>query len=151
LDVLVNNISTKVITSTFRKPINTGLLTTWSSFLPVCYKMNLVNCQLDRCYLICSLYEIICKEVERMKHIFCCYGYPKYFIDKCIRRFFNCKFSRPRKPKSEELPLFKMIMVRLPYLGVLSSQIEKEIGPFLRRQTSGRVKLKVIDKLSKIT
>jgi len=36
-----------------------------------------------------------------------------------------------------------MIIVRLPYLGALSSQIEKEIGPFLKRQTSGRVKLRV--------
>jgi len=42
-------------------------------------------------------------------------------------------------------------MVRLPYLGALSSQIEKKIGPFLKRQTSGRVKLRVIDKLRKIS
>jgi len=34
-----------------------------------------------------------------------------------------------------------MIMVRLPYLGALSSQIENEIGPFLKRQVSGRVKI----------
>jgi len=60
------------------------------------------------------------------------YGYPKYFIEKCIRQFFNCKFSSPCKPKTEENHRLKMIMVRLPYLGALSSQIEKEISPFLK-------------------
>jgi len=63
-------------------------------------------------------------------------GYPKYFIDKCIGQFFNHKFSSLRKPKTEESPPPKMIMVCLPYLGTLSSQIEKEIGPFLKRLTS---------------
>jgi len=55
--------------------------------------MNLVNCLLDRCYKICSSYEIICEEVESMKHMFYRNGYPKYFINKCIRQFFNRKFS----------------------------------------------------------
>jgi len=48
------------------------------------------------------------------------------------------------KLKTEENLHLEMIMVRLPYLGALSSQIEK-IEPFLKRQTSGRVKLRVIN------
>jgi len=39
-----------------------------------------------------------------------------------------------------------MIMVHLMYLDALPSQIEKEIGPFLKQKTSGRV----IDMRSKI-
>ena len=34
LDVLVDNSSTAVTTSTFRKPTNTGLHSKWSSFVP---------------------------------------------------------------------------------------------------------------------
>jgi len=119
--------------------------------LPIRYKMNLVNCLLDRCYKIYSSYEIICEEVENIKHMFYRNGYPKYFINKCICQFFNRKFSSPRKPKTEENSPPKMIIVLLLYLGALSRQIKKEIGPFLKRQISGRLKLRVIDKLSKIS
>ena len=59
LDVLVDNSSTTVTTSTFRKPTNTELYSKWSSFVPPRYKYNLVNCLLDRAYKICSSYESI--------------------------------------------------------------------------------------------
>ena len=54
LDVLVDNSSTTVTTSTFRKPTNTELYSKWSSFVPRPYKYNLVNCLLDPAYKICS-------------------------------------------------------------------------------------------------
>ena len=59
LDVLVDNSRPNPVTSTFREPTNTVLYTKWNSFVPRRYKINLINCLLDVCYEICSLYKII--------------------------------------------------------------------------------------------
>ena len=59
LDVLVDNSRPNPVTSTFREPTNTVLCTKWNSFVPRRYKINLINCLLDVCYEICSLYKII--------------------------------------------------------------------------------------------
>jgi len=43
LDVLIEETSTRFITSTHRKPTHTGLYSKWSSFVPLTRKRNLVN------------------------------------------------------------------------------------------------------------
>ena len=94
MDVLVDNSSTTVTTSTFCKPTNTGLYSKWSSFVPRRYKYNLVNCLLDRAYKICSSYESVCSEVDNIKVMLGRNGYPAYFLDSCVRRFFNRKYDK---------------------------------------------------------
>ena len=67
LDFPVDNSGPSLVTSTFRKPTHTGLHTKWNSFVPRRFTINLINCLLDRCYRICSSYEIICDEFEQIK------------------------------------------------------------------------------------
>ena len=57
------------------------------------FKINLMNCLLDRCYKICSSCEIISDEFEQIKTMLSINGYPKYVLDKCIRELFNRKFT----------------------------------------------------------
>ena len=152
LDVLVNNSQSTLSTSTFRKPTHTGLFAKWSSFVPRRYKVNLVNCLLDRCYKICSFYELICEEVEHIKTMLSRNGYPKYFLDKCVREFFNRKFKPKQTTTSQDRRNLqsKRILIRLPFLGAVSEQVRNELNSFLRKRTDGRVKLSVIDTTSKI-
>ena len=82
LDVLVDNSGPTLVTSTFRKPTHTGLYTKWNSFVPRRFKINLINCLLDRCYKICSSYKIISDEFEQIKTMLSRNGYPKYVLDK---------------------------------------------------------------------
>ena len=56
-------------------------------------KINSINCLLDRYYRICSSHEIICDEFEQIKTMLSKNGYLKYVLDKCIREFFNRKFT----------------------------------------------------------
>ena len=50
-------------------------------------------------------------------------GYPKYVLDKCIREFFNRKFTtKPLRLKKKD-PTEKKILIRLPFLGALSVRI----------------------------
>ena len=50
--------------------------------------MSLINCLLDRCYKICSSFEIICDEFEQIKNML-----SRYLLDKCMREVFNRKFT----------------------------------------------------------
>ena len=122
LDVLVENSGPSLVTSTFRKPTHTGLYTKWNSFVPRRFKINLINCLLDRCYKICSSYEIISDEFEQIKTMLSINGYPKYVLDKCIREFFNRKFTtnplRSKKKDSNQ----KKILIRLPFFTSSYSQ-----------------------------
>ena len=93
LDVLVDNSGPNLVTSTFRKPTHAGLYTKWSSFVPRTFKMNFINCLLDRCCMICSSYEIICDEFKQINSMLSRNGYPKYVLDKCICEFYNRKFT----------------------------------------------------------
>ena len=103
LDVLVDNSGPSIVTTTFRKPTHTRLYTKWNSFVPRRFKINLINCLSDRCYIICCLYEIISDEFEQIKTMLSINGYPKYVLDKCIREFFNHKFtSKPLRSKKKD-------------------------------------------------
>ena len=73
--VLIDNSSTTVATSTFRKPTDTRPHWTWSSFVPRRFIHKLVHCLLDRAYKICSFYESICSEVD-IKVMLGRNGYP---------------------------------------------------------------------------
>ena len=77
LNVLIDNSRPNLVTSTFRTPTHTRLYTKWNSFVPRRFKINLINCLLDRCYRICSSYKIICDEFKQTKTMLSRNGYPK--------------------------------------------------------------------------
>ena len=54
LDVLVDNKGPNLVTSTFCKHTHTGLYTKRNTFVPRRFKINLINCLLDRCCKICT-------------------------------------------------------------------------------------------------
>ena len=134
LDVLVDNSSTTVTTSTFRKPTNTGLYSKWSSFEPRRYKYKLVNCLLDRAYKICSSYESICSEVDNIKVTLGRNGYPAYFLDSCVRRFFNRKYDKMLS-HLEKRKNCRTVIARLPFLGDMSMQLKKELFALVGKHT----------------
>ena len=144
MDVLVDNSSTTVTTSTFRKPTNTGLYSKWSSFEPRRYKYNLVNCSLDRAYKICSSYESICLEVDNIKVMLGRNGYPAYFLDSCVRRFFNRKYDKMLS-HLEKRKNCRTVIARLPFLGDMSMQLKKELSALVEKHTWNRVILRIID------
>ena len=138
LDVLVDNSGPNPVTSTFRKPTHTGLYTKWNSFVPRRFKFNLINCLLDRCYRISSSYEIISGEFEQIKTMLSRNGYPKCISDKCIREFFNRKFTTKSLLPNKKDSISKKIFIRLPFLDALSLQIRNELKSFPRKHTDDK-------------
>ena len=92
----------------------------WNSFVFRRFKINLINCLLDRCYKICSSYEIISDEFEQIKTMLSRNGYPKYVLDKCIRELCDRKFTTKQLCSKKKDPTQKKILNRLPFLGALS-------------------------------
>jgi len=79
LDVLIEKTSTSFITSTHRKTTHTGLVSKWSSFVPLHRKRNLVNSLLRRAYDIASSYQLVHREFMIIKRILSRNGYPDNF------------------------------------------------------------------------
>ena len=77
-------------------------------------------------------------------------GYPKYILDKCIRKFFNRKFTTKSLLSKKKDPTPKKILIRLPFLGVLSVQICNELKSFLHKHTDDKASVYIVDALSEI-
>ena len=74
-------------------------------------------------------------------------GYPTGFLNQQIRIFFNKMHEKVKTPEVEEKldsesktrPIFSI--VKLPYIGDMSHQIEKEIRQYLFKKLSPKIKI----------
>jgi len=152
LDVLIEKTSTGFITSTHRKPTNTGLYSKWSSFVPLLRERNLVNSLLRRAYDIASSYQLVHTKFINMKRMLSRNGYPDKFLDLCIRHFLNSKYfvTQQRDAPAEQPPSPKYISLQLPYLGSISNNIRQELSSFIRHKAVVNVKLRCFQSTRKL-
>ena len=138
LDVWINNEDGELKLNTYRKPTNTGLYIKWQSFVPLKYKINLIRNLLHRAYKICNSYSLIHQDFQTISSMLKRNGYPTWFIDTQIKRFFNTTRSQPRSGEKSQITKDKSLfsILRLPYIGDTSHQIEKEIKKFLNKKLS---------------
>ena len=77
-----------------------------------------------RCFSICSSFSRFHIELQNIKEIFRKIGYPKQFIDRCIKTFFDKLYTfKPIVSTVEK----KNLLLVLPYLGIVSQQIHKKL------------------------
>ena len=94
LDIIIFRDNGKFQTSIDRKPIFIEVLTNFESFLPISYKHNLASTLLHRGFMICSSYRTLHFEILKLKQIFRSNGYPKNFIDRCIKMYLDKVFIK---------------------------------------------------------
>ena len=99
------------------------------------FKMNLINCLLDRCYRICGSYKIISGGFEQIKTMLSRKGCPKYVLDKCICEFFNRQFTTKLLLSKKKYSTLKKIFIRLPCLDSVSLQFRNKLKSFLCKHT----------------
>ena len=73
----------------YRKETFSGLFTNSGSFIPKSYKYNLLFTLLHRAFRLCSNFEIFHKEINKLKNVFKSNGYPKSFVDLCIKKYLD--------------------------------------------------------------
>ena len=135
----------KIHSSVYRKPTFTGVYSHFESLLPFTYKQGLMFTLLHRIFQICSTFEIIVGEVNKLKSIMSQNGYPMTLIDKCINIFF-LKFYKTKKivHTAEKLTF----SIALPFLGKHSLEIKRKLEKLISNNMP-YCKLRVLFKSSK--
>ena len=123
LDILVTR-ENAFTTNIYRKPTFSGLYTNFHSFLPENYKTGLVLTLLFRIYTICSDWSKIHTEIINLRNIMLKNNFPSYFIDRCIKLFFDRLFLKKRVVLTAPR---KVINISLPFMGIDSLKIRSEL------------------------
>ena len=127
LDVLVKrNSDGSICTSVYRKPTFSGMYLRWDSFVPKAYKRGLVFGLINRCWRICSTFDTFHVEMQFLKNILTCNGYPSTFFDACLNNFLNRKHTLCTSE-----PVFgpdrKLVILCLPYTGVVCDKLRRQL------------------------
>ena len=85
--------SKSFLTGTYGKPTFSDIYTNYDGLIPSGYKASLVTALLERCFQIASSYEIVHKEIEKLKTTMIKNVYPRPFLDKVITYFLDKKFN----------------------------------------------------------
>ena len=141
LDVLVSRDDNKFLTSLYRKPTFSGLYSNFSSYMPKDYKKGLMYTLLHRGFSLCTNWSKFKSELLILKSIMGKNGYPRHFVDKCIKTFFD-KMSTPKQlvPTVSK----KELRICLPYMGIDSLKIRKELLKFAKVYLPASCKLQII-------
>ena len=122
LDILLKREETCMTTTVYRKSTHSGVYSHFTSFAPFSLKLQLIRTLLHRAYEICSSYELLHAEFERIRVMMMNNGYNCDYVYSVIGSFMTRKNSVNR-------PLFgpkpKEIFIRLPYLKDATYKLEK--------------------------
>ena len=124
LDIKITRDNNKFMTSVYRKPTFSGVFTNFESFIPKSYKYNLLFTLLHRAFNLCSNFECFHQEIDKLKTIFENNGYPKSFVDFCIKKYLDKVFIKKEvvlKASKKEL------ICVLPFLGKRSMQLRTRL------------------------
>ena len=124
LDIKITRDNNKFMISVYCKPTFSGVFTNFGSFIPKSYKYNLLFTLLHRAFKLCSNFERFHQEIDKLKTIFENNGYPKSFVDFCIKKYLDKVFIKKKvvlKTSKKELTCV------LPFLGKKSMQLRTRL------------------------
>ena len=148
LDIMLIREDHRMSTSVYRKTTHSGVYAHYTSFVPFTLKLQLIRTLLHRAYEICSSYELLHAEFERIKLMMMNNGYNRDYIYSVVNRFLMRKNSEYRP---FEGPKPKEIYLRLPYLKESTYKLEKCINSCLSRIKCGALRVKIFYTYSRVS
>ena len=130
LDILIDKSNNSLSTDVYRKDTYTGLGLNYFSFIPELFKINSIKTLLHRAYNICSNWQTFHIEVERLREYFYTNSYPKYLIDKHVKRFISDKFVTSHR--NNDIAQEKKY-ITLPFLGEYSYHVRNTLSVLLKK------------------
>ena len=115
-----------LVTSAYRKPTYTGLLTNFFSFTPPIYKNGLIKTLLDRCYKISNTWISFDKDLENLTAILNKSQFPTKLINKVTKKYLNLKLDKRPLENNTEVKTDTRFF-KLPYIGKYSNIAQKKI------------------------
>ena len=130
LDILITKDNGSLNTNVFRKETYTGLGLNYDSFVPYLFKINSIKTLLHRAYNICSTWQNLHVELEKLKDYFCINSYPRDLVDKHIKRFISSKFNNTQTSDDDNK---EIRYVTLPFQGHFSYQLRNSLTGLLKK------------------
>ena len=124
LGIKISGENNKCVTSIYRKPTFIEVFTNFESFISKCYKRSLIDTLLYSGFSLCSNMEKFHQESSSPKSVFKSNGYPKNFIDSCIKQFLDKLFVKNKV--SLTVPKLQLVCV-LPYTGKSSLDLRAHL------------------------
>ena len=133
LDIQISCNDTNFVTSIYRKPTFTGLMSKFNDFAPTEYKSNLISTLICRAYRISSDYVFFNSEVDFLKKLLQSNGYTLDFIERHIGRMLNKLLQRSSKETPLNYDVPKPIVYFTTYfLGDVSKNMAKEMRSLIQ-------------------
>ena len=132
LDVKVQRSDNEFVTSIYRKPTFTGLLSKFYAFSPKENKENLIYTLTVRAFRICSDYFSFHEELQKLKSVLLSNGYPLHFIEKGFGKMI-AKLYKPcdyEDALNFDVPKAEIYFSTI-YLGDISKSIAKDLRELL--------------------
>ena len=128
LDINISRSNSTFSTSVYKKPTFTGLMTKFSSFVPIDYKRNLISTLVTRAYRICSDYFALHSQLQLIKDTLHLNGFAKNFTDSYIGKRLNLLLNPPEKK-----PTVKKAVVYFPitFTGKNSFSLKNKLSKLL--------------------
>ena len=148
LDIRITKTEKCVKTSVYRKTTHSGVYTHFSSFVPFKFKRQLLMTLLYRAYELCSDFELLHCEYERLRVMFMNNGYNRDLIYSFIKEFMLKKYEIVHKVSTVKP---KDIFLKLPYLQDASYKVQKSINSVLGYIKCGDVNVKLFYKYFRLS
>ena len=103
LHILNDSSSNKFVTSVYRKPTYTGLLTNYNSFTSPNYKKGLIKTLIDRTFRINSTWSGFHYDMLNLKSVLQKNEFPSKLIDKSISNYLSNNVFKQKE--NEQMPL----------------------------------------------
>ena len=132
LDIEVERQDHSFGTAIYRKKTFTGLLTKFSSAIPLQYKRNLISTLVTRAYRISSSFEKLHKEFTLISNILFANGFPRKFTDTYIGKQLS-KLHNHLPPVQVPTVTRGRVYIPITYTGRHSINIRRQLGKLLRQ------------------
>ena len=140
LDILINSTPSSFETTTYYKKTYTGLLTNFTSFTSLCYKVGLVRTLVDRAFKINSCFLNFHNNLLKIKSNLQKNGFPLFFIDKHVKNYLDEIHTETNNNISPDTPRF----YKLPYIDKYSATVKKHLKDLVSRCCTDDTKIKLI-------
>ena len=94
LDIKISRDNNKFTASVYGKPTFNRVFINFESFNPMSYNYNLLLTLLHRAFWIFSIFELFYEEIDKLMTNVENNGYPKSFVDDCIKKYLDKVFMK---------------------------------------------------------
>ena len=94
LDTLVKRCNNQFVSSVYIKETNHGDCLNYNSICPDRYKTGVIKTLLHRAFSVCSNWNLLHDEIDRVKQLLTNNNYPMKIIDKTVKEFLDNKIQQ---------------------------------------------------------